>query len=76
MRRPSTSTVQAPHWPTPQPYLVLLMPTSLRSTYSKGVSGAAGLVYCLPLTVSETLILSPPAWFGLQASPLNQKNRR
>src|ERR1700736_3452705 len=29
---PSTSTVQAPHWPSPQPNLAALRPRSLRST--------------------------------------------
>jgi len=29
---PSTSTTQAPHWPSPQPNLAALRPRSLRST--------------------------------------------
>ena len=36
---PSASTVQAPHWATPQPYFVPVSPSSSRSTHSRGVSG-------------------------------------
>jgi hypothetical protein len=36
---PSTSTVQAPHWATPQPYFVPVRPSSSLSTHRSGVSG-------------------------------------
>src|ERR1017187_3202022 len=32
---PSTSTVQSPHWPSPQPYLVPVSLSRLRSTESR-----------------------------------------
>ena len=32
-------TVQAPHWATPQPYLVPVSPCASRITHSSGVSG-------------------------------------
>ena len=34
---PSICTVQAPHWATPQPYLVPVMPSVSRNTQSSGV---------------------------------------
>src|SRR5215470_11043540 len=48
---PSTSTVQAPHWASPQPNLAALRPRSLRSTYSSGVSGLAGTLCVAPFTL-------------------------
>jgi hypothetical protein len=65
---PSWITVQAPHWAAPQPYLALLRPTSLRNTYSSGVSGAAGLVCGVPLTLMETVIRLAPPLVAEQAS--------
>jgi hypothetical protein len=38
---PSRCTVQAPHWATPQPYLVPVRPSCSRRTHSSGVSGSA-----------------------------------
>src|SRR2546430_5472640 len=37
---PSSSTVQAPHWASPQPNFGPFRSRSLRRTYSSGVSGA------------------------------------
>ena len=37
---PSMCTVQAPHWATPQPYLVPVRPTCSRMTQSSGVLGS------------------------------------
>src|SRR5258708_12343133 len=37
---PSSSTVQAPHWASPQPNFGPFSSRSLRRTYSSGVSGA------------------------------------
>ena len=53
---PSASTVQAPHCAMPQPNLAAFSSRSLRSTYSKGVSGAAATVRRCPLTVSVRAI--------------------
>ena len=47
---PSMCTVQAPHWATPQPYLVPVRPSCSRSTHSSGVSGSASCVRTWPLT--------------------------
>ena len=47
---PSMCTVQAPHWATPQPYLVPVRPSCSRSTHSSGVSGSASWLRSRPLT--------------------------
>src|SRR5207244_6535497 len=47
---PSISTVQAPHWPIPQPYFVPVRPIESRSTHNNGVSGSASTEYWTPLT--------------------------
>ena len=39
--RPSTCTVQAPHWAMPQPYFVPVRPRLSRSTHNRGVDGSA-----------------------------------
>jgi hypothetical protein len=39
---PSTWTVQQPHWATPHPNLVPVMPSSSRMTQSSGMSGVPG----------------------------------
>ena len=49
---PSMCTVQAPHWAMPQPNLVPVRFRWSRSTHSSGVSSAASVVSCLPLTSS------------------------
>src|SRR5690606_9551116 len=46
---PSTCTVQAPHWPAPQPYLVPTRSRLSRSTHNKGVSLATSTVRSWPL---------------------------
>src|SRR5215831_18876565 len=50
--RPWASTVQAPHWPSPQPNLGPRRARSSLSTYSSGVVGSTSTVCALPLTVS------------------------
>src|SRR5438132_13716453 len=47
---PSRWTVQAPHCASPQPKCGLLSPSSLRSTYKSGVSGATSTVCSCPLS--------------------------
>src|ERR1700722_1976315 len=48
---PSSSTVQAPHWAMPQPYLVPVRPISLRSAHSSGISASISRLCCSPLTL-------------------------
>src|SRR5262245_30396748 len=55
---PSTCTVQAPHRPAPQPYLVPVSPTWSRMTQSNGVLAAASTDTCRPFSVNETM--NPP----------------
>src|SRR5439155_21887247 len=56
---PSTSTMQAPHWPRPQPNRGPCKPTSSRSTYSSGVCGSSSwLDVFFPFTLSATFIVS------------------
>src|SRR4051812_11774817 len=56
---PSISTVQAPHWPSPQPYLVPVMSRSSRNTLSRLRSGSASILRRTPLTWSSvTLVMS------------------
>src|SRR5439155_20491922 len=38
---PSSSTVHAPHWPSPQPNLAPLIPKFCSSTYNSGVDGSS-----------------------------------
>ena len=47
---PSSSTVQAPHWATPQPYLVPFRSIASRSTQSKGMRSGTSTVRRSPLT--------------------------
>src|SRR5437867_10166547 len=49
--RPSTSTVQAPHWPSPQPYLVPVRSSSSRRTARRVVSGSTSTSLGWPLTI-------------------------
>src|SRR6266542_3398935 len=61
--RPPTITVQAPHWPRPQPNFAACSPRSLRRIKRRGVSGSASILRRRPLTLSENLairILIPP----------------
>src|SRR5215211_3541525 len=55
---PSTCTVQAPHRPAPQPYLVPVNPTWSRMTQSSGVVDSASTETRLSFNVNETM--SPP----------------
>src|SRR5664279_4600084 len=48
---PFNSTVQARHWPSPQPYLVPVSFKSSRKTSSKGRCGSVVTVRDCPLTV-------------------------
>jgi len=57
---PSTCTVQAPHWPSPQPYLVPTRPSVSRSAQSKGVSGSTSTAWVLPLTFRVYLLMGGP----------------
>src|SRR5688572_3810695 len=50
---PFTRTVQAPHWPTPQPNLVPFILRTSRSTHSRGMSGGTSTVCVRPFTLSE-----------------------
>src|SRR6185437_6104678 len=47
---PLMITVQAPHWPSPQPYFVPVKPISSRRTKRRGMSGSLTTEYCLPFT--------------------------
>src|SRR5207253_11252850 len=62
--RPSISTVQAPHWPMPQPYFVPVRPIESRSTHNSGVSGSASTEYWTPLTRRVNAISEPPWALG------------
>src|SRR5215831_7049736 len=63
--RPWASTVQAPHWPSPQPNLGPRRLRSSLSTYSSGVVGSVSTVCALPLTVSTMVaILTSVALHG------------
>src|SRR5215210_4159151 len=53
---PSICTVQAPHRPEPQPYLVPVSLTCSRMTQSSGVWGSASALAGLPLIVKAIVI--------------------
>ena len=57
MRRPLTSTVQAPHWPWSQPFLVPVRWRCSRSASSSDVRGSRSRCRTRPLTVSATCAL-------------------
>src|SRR5271166_896374 len=50
MASPPTITVQAPHSPTPHPYLGPLMFNTSRSTHRRGISGDTSIVVATLLT--------------------------
>src|SRR5258705_5759097 len=54
---PSRCTVHAPHWATPQPYLVPVRPTCSRITQSRGVLGLTSTSWDLPLIVRRIAFL-------------------
>jgi hypothetical protein len=58
IRRPSTRTVQAPHWPWSQPFLVPVKPTWMRSASSKVVQGARFSFCATPFTCSVIVIFA------------------
>src|SRR3984957_15511497 len=58
IRRPSTSTVQAPHWPWSQPFLVPVRSRWSRNASSKVVHGATLRRRSTPLRTSDNAILS------------------
>src|SRR5271154_2129319 len=49
---PFRCTVQAPHWPMPQPYLVPFSFKTSRITHNRGISAGTSTVLDRPLTVS------------------------
>src|SRR5258708_33263409 len=49
---PLICTEQAPHWATPQPYLVPVSPTCSRMTHRSGVSASTCTSRVLPLILS------------------------
>lgn len=55
---PPRCTVQAPHWPMPQPYLVPCRFNSSRMTHRSGVSGGTSTVEDRPFTVNLMAIVS------------------
>src|SRR5271167_1210294 len=55
---PLICTEQAPHWATPQPYLVPVRPTCSRITHRSGVSGSTCTTRTRPLMLS--LAMSVP----------------
>src|SRR5215469_18636756 len=54
---PSTNTVQAPHWPSPQPYLLPVRSRCSRNTVSKLVCGSASTLYAFPLIASPIVAI-------------------
>src|SRR5687768_2322662 len=55
--RPSTSTVHAPHWPSPQPYLLPVSASSSRSTLRRLRSPATSTRWRRPFTSSSITIV-------------------
>src|ERR1051325_2184108 len=60
MLLPFSNTVQARHWPSPQPYFVPVNSRSSRSTSSSGRSGSVATVRRLPLTVKWMVAVIEP----------------
>src|SRR5690606_26518782 len=58
---PPRWTVQAPHWPMPQPYLVPRSASTSRSTQRRGMSGGTSTVAGCPLTIRVKGIASTSA---------------
>jgi len=55
-RRPSSSTVQAPHWPWSQPFLEPVRPRWSRSRSSRDVRWSSSLDRSTPLTIRRTVL--------------------
>src|SRR5712671_3415455 len=75
---PSSSTVQAPHWASPQPNFGPFSSRSLRRTYRSGVSGATEDSFRVaPFTrnVKSAMLSSGrvlPAWAGTKRTPASR----
>src|SRR5258707_5765150 len=75
---PSSSTVQAPHWASPQPNFGPFSSRSLRRTYRRGVSGATeGSFRVAPVTrnVKSAMLASGRvllAWAGTKRTPASR----
>lgn len=59
---PSTSTVQAPHCPSPHPYLVPVKRRSSRKTVSKGVARSAFTAWSVPFTLIVKVSIRYPVF--------------
>lgn len=75
---PRTKTVQAPHWPSPQPYLVPVRPSRLRRTESKDSPDAHSVLCSTPFTIRVmdgmlTAVNFIPIILTLAASPSASK---
>src|SRR5262249_15926475 len=57
MRRPSTRTVHAPHWPWSHPFFVPVKPTYSRSASSSVVHGATSSLNGFPLMTNEIVLV-------------------
>src|SRR5205823_13853083 len=75
---PSMWTVQAPHRPAPQPYLVPVNPTWSRIAHNSGVLASASTETCRLFKVNETmnppLVLACSLKLGLVAASLAMAN--
>src|SRR6266446_5942398 len=67
MRSPSMCTMQAPHWPAPQPNFVPVSFSSSRSTHRRRVRSGALTLTGLPLTLKLIAISTPCA--GVRGGP-------
>src|ERR1700730_785814 len=65
---PSTKTVQAPHWPSPQPYLVPIRSRFSRNTVRRLIWGSASTVRGRPLIARLIVATDPP---DLRTAQLN-----
>src|SRR5713226_7874547 len=65
---PSISTVQAPHWPSPQPYLVPVSSSFSRNTLSRVFSGETSTLRSAPLTNKVKAIASPHRPYAASSS--------
>src|SRR5258708_543993 len=62
VRPPSMCTMQAPHWPAPQPNLVPVSLSSSRSTHRRRVLCGASTLTGLPLTLNLIAMMAPLCW--------------
>ena len=61
---PLACTVQAPHWPMPQPNFVPFRSSTSRSTHSSGMSGGTSTVVDFPFTFKVTGMAHTPRGRG------------